>query len=237
MNIYLKFMGLLLALVVAGCAKPEFGLDPRVQVLNQTELPPPTRSDQVGVSRPYLVGPFDKLRVDVFGVEDLEREVQTDAGGNFAFPLIGVVSASGSTPGEIAADMEQRLTRYIRNPQVTVNLMETVSQVVTVEGEVRKPGIYPVLGNMTLVRAVARAEGVNELASLEDVVVFRQVDGQRYAALYSLRAIRAGNYPDPAIYANDVVIVGQSRARRLFRDALAAAPLLSTPIILLTNGS
>lgn len=228
---------LCLLVLVTACTKPQYGLSSEVQVLEQTELPPPTRADQVAASRPYLVGPFDKLKLDVFGVEELEREVQTDASGKFSFPLIGVVEASGRTPNEIAQEMEARLARYVRNPLVTINLVDTVSQVLTVEGEVKKPGLYPVLGNMTLIRAVATAGGVGELAKLDDVVVFRQVNGQRYAALYNLKAIRNGNYVDPPIYANDVVIVGQSSARRLFRDILAAAPLLTTPVVVLANGS
>jgi polysaccharide biosynthesis/export protein len=211
------------------------GMSPDIQMIGQTDLPPPTRADQVAVSRPYLVGAFDKLKIDVFGVEDLQKEVQADASGKFSFPLIGTVEAAGSTPGEISDLIEQRLARYVRNPQVTVNLVDTVSQVITVEGEVKKPGLYPVVGNMTLVRAVATAGGVGELAKLNDVVVFRTIDGQRYAALYNLKSIRAGNYVDPAIYANDVVIVGQSSARSLFRDILAATPLLTTPIVVLAN--
>jgi len=224
-----------LVLALAGCASAPKGLSPDIKMIGQTDLPPPTRADQVAVSRPYLVGAFDKLKIDVFGVEDLQKEVQADASGKFSFPLIGTVDAAGSTPGEISEVIEQRLARYVRNPQVTVNLVDTVSQVITVEGEVNKPGLYPVVGNMTLVRAVATAGGVGELAKLDDVVVFRTIEGQRYAALYNLKSIRAGNYVDPAIYANDVVIVGQSSARRLFRDILAATPLLTTPIVVLAN--
>jgi polysaccharide export outer membrane protein len=224
-----------LVLALAGCASAPKGLSPDIKMSGQTDLPPPTRADQVAVSRPYLVGAFDKLKIDVFGVEDLQKEVQADASGKFSFPLIGTVDAAGSTPGEISEVIEQRLARYVRNPQVTVNLVDTVSQVITVEGEVNKPGLYPVVGNMTLVRAVATAGGVGELAKLDDVVVFRTIEGQRYAALYNLKSIRAGNYVDPAIYANDVVIVGQSSARRLFRDILAATPLLTTPIVVLAN--
>jgi len=73
------------------------------------------------------------------------------------------------------------------------------------------------------------------LAGLENVVVFRTVDGQRYARLYNLKAIRMGNYEDPQMYANDVIVVSESTARRLFRDLLTAAPLLTTPIIALTR--
>lgn len=207
----------------------------QVQVAPSNVLPPPERSDLFGQNRPYLIGPFDQLTIDVFGIEDLSRkQVQTDAGGRISFPLAGVVEAAGKTPGELEDILEERLRgRFVRDPQVTVNLRETVSQVVTVDGEVREPGLYPVVGKLTLMRAVARAKGVSEFAKLDDVVVFRTVKGQPMAALYNLKAIRRGNYDDPEIFANDVVVVGDSSARRLFKDALQLIPAVATPLILL----
>jgi polysaccharide biosynthesis/export protein len=205
-----------------------------IGVTNHADLPPPTSSDMFTQGRPYLVGPFDKLVVDVFGIEGMDkREIQTDVNGRFSFPLIGTVDAGGRTPSEIEALMRGKLqAAYIRNPQVTVNLKETVSQVVTVEGQVNEPGQYPVLGHMTLLRAVARAKGMTEYAKLDDIVVFRQVNGQKYAGLYNLKAIRRGTYNDPEIYANDVIVVGNSQARRLFKDILQVVPLLTTPLII-----
>ena len=84
---------------------------------------------------------------------------------------------------------------------------------------------------MTLMRAVARAQGISDLAKLDDVVVFRTVDGRKLAALYNLGMIRRAAYADPAIYAGDVVVVGRSEARRLFKDVLAAGGLVTTPLI------
>ena len=223
-------------LLLSACATPQMGLSPSTQLVENNSLPMPSRADVVAASRPYLIGPFDKLHIDVFGVADLAREVQIDASGRLSFPLIGVVEAAGLTPGELAAAIETRLTgRFVRQPQVTVNLIETVSQVITVDGEVGEPGLYPVIGDMTLIRAVATAGGTTQLAGLENVVVFRTVEGQRYAGLYNLKAIRQGNYEDPQMYAGDVIVVSESTARRLFRDLLTAAPLLTTPIIALTR--
>ena len=223
----------LLCLGLGGCANtPKIGGAAGLNVVQSAELPPPDRL--VRDVRPYYIGPFDKLTIDVFGIAELSnKEVQVDAGGRMSFPLIGSVEASGKTPSEIATVMEERLRgQYIRNPQVTVNLKETVSQVITIEGEVREPGLYPVVGRMTLLRAVATAKGTTEFTNLKDIVVFRTAGGQKYAALYNLSAIRNGVYPDPEVYANDVVMVGESRGRRLFRDLLSAAPLLTTPLII-----
>lgn len=224
----------LLAALATACAGPTVvGGDPSLQVVNTGVLPPPKPADLTTTDRPYLVGPFDKLKIDVFGIEDLsDKEVQVDASGRLSFPLAGVVEVAGKTPGEIADVLRARLTaRYVRDPQVTVNLTDTISQVMTVEGEVREPGLYPVIGRMTLLRAIARAKGTTEFSKLDDVVVFRTVEGRNMAALYNLRAIRRGNYTDPEIYANDVVVVGDSKARRIFKDIVQLSPLLSTPLI------
>ena len=185
-------------------------------------MPEPTRLDLFEQNRPYLIGPFDKLMIDVFGIEELSKqEVQTDAGGRISFPLAGIMEAAGKTPGELEEEIEGRLRgQYVRDPQVTVNLKETVSQVITIDGQVREPGLYPVIGKMTLMRAVAVAKGTAEFAKLDDVVIFRTVNGQKMAALYNLKAIRRGFYNDPEVFANDVVVVGDSQARRLFKDAL-----------------
>ncbi|MFC4292487.1 polysaccharide biosynthesis/export family protein [Sphingorhabdus arenilitoris] len=228
------FLFFAVALLSACGGNAEIGLSPNVNVVAADALPEPSRSDMLTDTRPYLIGPFDKLKIDVFGIEELTREVQIDASGRLSFPLVGVVDASGLTPGELADKIEDRLRgQYVRNPDVTVNLDETVSQVVTVDGQVQKPGSYPVIGRMTLMRAVANAGGTAEFAKLDDVVIFRKVNGQQLAGLYNLKAIRRGNYEDPNVFANDVIIVGDSSARRLFKDLITASPLLTTPLIIL----
>lgn len=231
------------AALIASCATggPQLTPGPHLTLAPTGVLPPPDGRGVESSARPYRIGPFDKLAVNVFNVPDLSQTVQADASGRISLPLVGVVEAAGNTPEELATEIAGRLRgRYIRDPQVTVNLEETVSQVVTIDGQVTQPGLYPVIGRMTLMRAVATARGTTEFARLSDVVVFRTVGDQRMAALYNLGAIRRGTYPDPEIYADDVVVVGDSPARRLFRDLLQAAPLLVTPIVALlqtTGGS
>ena len=191
-----------------------------------------------GGSRAHLVGPFDRLSVEVLGLPDLSRQVQVDASGQIALPLAGSVDVIGKTPDQLARLIEERLqASYVRDPRVTVSIVETVSQVVTVDGQVRAPGMYPVGGRMTLMRAIARAQGTTEFARTSHVVVFRTVEGQQMAALYDLRAIRLGAYEDPQVYPNDVVLVGESSVRRLFPQILQASTLLLTPLVTLLNNN
>lgn len=229
-----KYFAIPAALLLASCGgRQPLQTTPNLTVVEgETRLPAPIRGDLVAEDRLALIGPLDTIQVIVFGVPELSRELQVDASGRIAMPLIGTLDAGGKTAAELASDIEASLSgRYVRNPNVTVNIQTSVSQVVTVDGQVVEPGLYPVTNQMTLLRAVASARGLTEFAKEDDVVILRTVEGQRMAALYSIDAIRRGQYDDPSLYANDVVVVGDSPQRRLFRDFLGLAPLLAGPVI------
>lgn len=224
------------ALLLAACASPRLVDTGQVAITTPDALPAPTVADVVDGVRPHFVGPFDQLSVDVLGLPELSRQVRVDANGHIALPLAGSLDVTGKSPEEIADLIQGRLrASYVKNPLVTVTVNETVSQTLTVDGEVRAPGIYPVLGRMTLIKAVASAQGTSEVANAAHVVVFRKVQGKQMAALYDLRAIRLGAYPDPLVYTNDVIVVGESSARRLFPQILQAAGLIMTPIVTVLN--
>jgi len=226
-----------LALAVAalsGCAhqQPIVSTEQLTVVQDSTAFPAPERRDLTAADRPSLIGPLDTIQIDVFNVPDLSREIQVDAGGQIAMPLIGTIDARGRTAQELAQTIEAALRgRYVRNPDVTVNIKSSVSQVVTIDGQVVEPGLYPVTNQLTLLRAIASAKGLSEFARQEEVVILRTVNGRKMAGLYNIDAIRRGAYADPAIYANDVVVVGDSPARRRFRDVVSLAPLLAAPLI------
>lgn len=197
-----------------------------------TVLPPPNRGDLTAADRPALIGPLDTIQIDVFNIPDLSREMQVDASGRVAMPLAGTIDARGKTSAELAQAIEAALrARYIRDPEVTVNIKSSVSQVVTIDGQVVEPGLYPVTNQMTLMRVIASAKGLSEFARQDDVVILRTVGDQRMAGLYNVEAIRRGVYDDPAVYANDVIVVGDSPQRRLFRDFVSLSPILAAPLI------
>lgn len=231
----MRTLSIAVALVgaLAGCARtPPLAPNPGLVVVERAMLPPPNRTDLTASDRPALIGPLDTIQVDVFNVPELSREMQVDASGGISMPLIGKIDARGKTAGELSQDIEDSLRgSFVRNPQVTINIKSSVSQVVTVDGQVVEPGLYPVTNQMTLMRAVASAKGLSEYARAEEIVILRTVNGQRMAALYSIAAIRRGAYGDPAIYANDVIVVGDSPQRRLFRDVVSLAPLLAAPLV------
>src|SRR4051794_31281973 len=155
-------------------------------------LPPPHETGMAVDLSNYRIGPMDVIRVEVFGAPELTREAEVDAAGNFSLPLAGAVGAAGKSPAEltdaIAAQLRQR---YLKNPQVSVNIVKAQSRMFTVDGAVKEPGRYPILGSMTLQQAIASAKGADQVANLRNVVVFRTVDNKKVAALFSLKEIRA----------------------------------------------
>ncbi len=225
---------LCLALAATACGSPEplQSNGSLTVVQGSSVLPPPDRGDLVAADRPALIGPLDTIEVSVFGIPDLDREMQVDASGRIAMPLAGTIDARGKTAEELATAIETALkARYVRNPQVTVNIKSSVSQVVTIDGSVVEPGLYPVTNQMTLMRVVASAKGLTEFAKQEEVVILRTVGDKRMAGLYDISAIRRGAYDDPPVYANDVIVVGDSPQRRLFRDFVSLSPVLAAPLI------
>lgn len=232
-----KFFIVLLAFsALASCAgrEPLQSTERLTVVDGQTMLPAPERSDLTSLDRHSLIGPLDTIQVEVFNVPELGREIQVDTSGRISMPLVGTIDAGGKTAGELAEAIKGSLQgRFVRNPEVTVNIKSSVSQVVSIDGQVVEPGLYPVTNQMTLLRAVASAKGLSEFAREDDVVILRTVDGRKMAGLYNINAIRRGIYDDPPIYANDVVVVGDSPQRRLFRDFVAASPLLAAPLVAL----
>lgn len=228
------FIAVLTAALVSGCGgRASLETTSRLTVVDGSSvLPAPNRTDLTVADRPSLIGPLDTIEVDVFNVPDLSREVQVDASGRISIPLAGTIDARGKTAGELAKAVEAALRgRYVRNPEVTINIKSSVSQVVTIDGQVVEPGLYPVTNQMTLIRAIASAKGFSEFAKQDDVVVLRTVNNRKMAGLYNIAAIRSGMYDDPPIYANDVIVVGDSPQRRLFRDFISLSPLLAGPLI------
>ena len=229
-----RFFGPVLALVaaglLAGCVSNAPTLDENSRAVTvASTLPPP---DQTGMSvdlSNYRIGPLDEIRVEVFGAPELTREGEVDAAGNFSMPLVGTVQAGGKTPTEMASLVSAQLKgRYLKNPQVSVNIKKARGQTFTVDGAVREPGVYPIVGRVTLQQAIATAKGAGDAANINNVVVFRTVSNRKMAALFNLKDIRAGRLPDPDVYGNDIIVVGESATRRFFEDITRSFPVLGS---------
>jgi polysaccharide biosynthesis/export protein len=219
-----------ICLLLSGCSNgPRLGESEAPMVVTKlTELPPPTDAFD------YRIAALDKLSLIVADTPELTGVFRADGAGRIVLPYIGQVTAAGLTPAQLSSQIEERLRtgNFINAPQVAVNVEEADSQVYTIDGQVNEPGEYTASPRLTLMRAISKAKGLNEYARLNDVVIFRTVDGKSLAALYDLDAIRHGLYSDPTVYSHDLIVVGDSVARRKLQHFIQALPLLTTPVVL-----
>lgn len=195
------------------------------------ELPPPDSTTSIGVYKgvsEYRIGPQDLLEISVFQVAELNRTVRVSTSGDISLPLVGVMKAGGMTVQELEAEIAKTLdAKFLQNPQVTVFVKEFTSQRVTLEGSVKKPGIYPLTGRTTLLQAIAMAEGLDQLADLKGIVIFRVIDGKKMGARFDMKAIRSGTAPDPQVYGDDIIVIDQSGSKTAFRRILESLPLVN----------
>jgi polysaccharide export outer membrane protein len=176
----------------------------------------------------YLISPLDTLRINVLYEPELSAErIQVAADGNLSVPLVGSVAASGRSVLTLEREITRRLLTYVKKPQVSVSIVESVGQRVVVEGQVTEPGVYEIAASASLLEALARAKGPTRTAALNEIVVFRTVRGQRMGAVFDLRRIRAGIDADPRLIGGDTVVVGFSNIRGIYRDFLSFAPVIA----------
>lgn len=230
-RMHVALAGVLLAL--PGCASVDrtIGAASDIEVAELTSLPAPDSN------RAYRIGPQDVVEISVVGAEALSGTFLTDAAGNLQYPLLGTLPVAGLSPSEASRLIEDGLRGdYLRNPQVRLLPKDIPANSFSIGGEIERPGAYPASGTLSLLRAVNIAGGLGDYARHDDVLIMRTVGGQNYIGVYNIGAIQRGNYPDPVIYPDDIVMVGDSpERRRLDRLIEIGAPFLSTAAIILSQ--
>ncbi len=168
---------------------------------------PPDRST-TRVPAEVLIAPLDKVQVTIFRVPDLSGPYEVSVGGTLDLPLIGTVNALNLTPEQLASTLEQQYgARYLRDPDISVTITESLQSTLVVDGGVAQPGVFPIKGGTDLMTAIALSGGVGESGNPRRIAVFRKLDGVTKAAAFDLAAIRAGEAENPAIYPGDIIYV------------------------------
>jgi polysaccharide biosynthesis/export protein len=163
-------------------------------------------------SATYVLGPGDLLQVDVFQVGDLSIKGRVNEGGVMVMPLIGPVMVGGLTAEEAGRRIADELQKdHVQNPQVSVLILESANMNLTVGGAVNKPGVFPMPGQTSLLQAISLAEGVTDVADIEQVIIFRTLPGRPMTAyVVDLRQVQRGQLADPMLAVNDKVMVPES---------------------------
>ena len=142
---------------------------------------PSTNAGQTDPTLAYRLGSGDKLRVIVFGEEDLSGEFEVDGTGNVSLPLIGQVSAQGGTLRGFEEAIEEALRDgYLKNPRVSAEVLNY--RPFYIIGEVEKGGEYPFVSGMHVLNAVALAGGYTYRANASKVFITRRGQEHEFSA-------------------------------------------------------
>lgn len=147
----------------------------------------------------YRLGPGDKVRLNVYNEGALSGEFAVSTSGTISFPLIGDVKATSRTVDEISADVQRRLADgYLRDPKVSMEI--TNYRPFFILGEVKSPGQYPFASGMTVLNAVATAQGFSPRADRK--VAYIRKAGDTEESAYRLT-------PDLRVQPGDTIRVGE----------------------------
>lgn len=172
-----------------------------------------------GISGEYRLSPGDLLDITVFQVPDLTEDVQVDEAGKISLPLIGEVNAAGQTAHQLETQIATKLkAKYLQSPQVSVFVKTAAGEQVTVTGQVNRPGVVPIVGQLTLLQALAESGDLNDVGDPGSIRIFRDVNGGRSVTKFNIDDIKSGKVADPNLYARDMVVVDSSGTRTAWKN-------------------
>lgn len=182
----------------------------------------PSTNALAGVVKDYRIGPNDLLEVEILDLDNFKRTVRVNAAGTITLPLVGATQVAGLTAQEVEGRLAARYgEKYLQDPQVSVFVKEFTTERITVDGAVVKPGIYPITGQLTLLRALALAGGFGPIANGSEVMLFRVNErGTRQVAVFNVDEIRAGKKDDPELKGDDLIVVQRDSTRVFFKDSV-----------------
>lgn len=127
----------------------------------------------------YRLGPEDLLRVSVWENSDLTLDLVVRPDGKISMPLIQDVTAAGRTTIELAEQIRQKLTTYIKEPQVSVIVLQINAPKFFVIGNVVRPGTYPLRAETSVLQALSLAGGFTQFASVKNIKLIRNIAGRQ----------------------------------------------------------
>ena len=139
--------------------------------------PPPQAMSQAGSE--YRMGPEDQIRVSVWENAQLTLDLVVRPDGKISMPLIQDVTAEGQTAVELANTIHQRLLTFIKEPQVSVIVLQVNAPKYFVIGNVTRPGTYPLRSETSVLQALSLAGGFTQFASPRSIKLVRNSAGKQ----------------------------------------------------------
>jgi protein involved in polysaccharide export with SLBB domain len=160
----------------------------------------------VPVPSDYVVGPGDRLNVQLFGSQNRTLRLTVGRDGRINFPELGPIEVGGRLFQSVAADLEQRVARQMIGVQASVGMGDTRSIRVFVMGEANRPGSYTVSGLSTISSALYAAGGLKTIGSMRDIQLKRNGAVVRRFDLYDL-LLRGDTSDDTRLQPGDVIFI------------------------------
>jgi polysaccharide export outer membrane protein len=149
-------------------------MDNSAKIRRPIQTPPGSQSDPS-----YRLGPEDQLRISVWENKDLTLDLVVRPDGKISMPLLQDVPAEGLTAAQLAANIQEGLSAYIVNPEVTVIVLQVNAPKYYIIGYVTRPGTYPLRGDTSVLQALALAGGLTQFASPRSIKLIRATRGRQ----------------------------------------------------------
>jgi polysaccharide export outer membrane protein len=157
----------------------------------------------------YALQPGDVLQVSVWNEESLNLQVLVRPDGGFSYPLAGEIEAQGKTTEQVRAELANKLSTYIPDPEVSVSLIQVAGNKVYVVGKVQRPGEFVMNKDLDVMQALSLAGGTTTFADVNDIKILRRQGGQQVAIPFNYSAVINGSMLEQNIVLQngDVVVV------------------------------
>lgn len=189
-----------------------FALAATVLVLTGCASHPPAPAS-AAVDYNYIIGPGDSLNIVVWRNPELSQTVPVRPDGKIAAPLLENIVAMGKDPSALARELEKELSKFIRDPVVTVIVTSFVgpySEQIRVVGEAAKPQVLAYKQKMTLLDVMIAVGGVTDFADGNGASIYRQSEGKQYSVRIKDLVKRGDISANVEMRPGDVLIIPQS---------------------------
>jgi polysaccharide export outer membrane protein len=235
-----RFIPICAALVLAACAStpmPDAAAPRAAPAESPAALPPPEgavpRPAGPDRSRDYVVGSGDVLRINVYQNADLSLETRVNESGVISYPLLGQVNVGGRSVGEVEATIADGLKKgnFIKQPQVSVLVVQVRGNQASVLGMAGRPGRYPIeVKGMRLSELLALAGGVAPGGS--EVVTLSGIrEGRPFRQKVDVSELFGGNSSvgDPIVLNGDTLYIDRLPTVYIYGEVQRPGPISLTP--------
>ena len=194
--------------------------------IDASQPTPAEAQELAGIKPPLLqLGPGDTIKIDVYGQPDMSGTVYVSDDGSIPVALAGPVQVAGLSPAEASARIEKALRdgKYLVDPHVTLAVVQSRSQLVSVLGDVTKPGRYAIESNLSILDLLAEAGGVTTAGGDTAFILRPQPNGKMTRLRIDLKTLAAagGSAADPSLRGGDTVFVPKAPQFYIYGEVTA----------------